>query len=686
MSRKSLSIILASLTELILLLVLTGRSVSAGPLVHEGELKDLNLEEMITVDVPTVEGASKFEQIVTEAPSSVTVVTSAEIKKLGYRTLADILQSLRGFDITYDRNYSYSGVRGYGRPGDYNDKILLLIDGHRINDNITNQAPLGTEFSIDIDLIDSIEIIRGPGSSLYGNNAFFAVIDVHTKNGRDLKGTEISTDAGSYDNYKGRLSYGTEYSNGFEGVASGTGYASRGQSLYYPEYNSPLTNNGLADNRDSDQSKSVFTKFSYHGITLENSFSSRTKGVPTGSFGADFNQANQSVDSLFFSDLKIEKRLGSGGDAMARVYYDYYSYTGDFFYSGVDNKDLERGERVGGELKYSVAIFNDHKLVIGGEYLDNLKQQQQNYDILPNYTYLDDNRRSRIIAEYLQLDLPFFLDWITLNAGFRHDEYDTFGHTYNPRLGLILNPFQKSYFKLLYGSAFRAPNVYELYYASPGLQLEGNPNLKPEKIQTFEGIYDQYFLDGYRATVSLYKNIVTDLIEQRIDQSNNFIIYRNVDENVDGKVETKGIELELARKGSNGIEGRISYSFQNVKNTLTDAEIPNSPNQLAKANLILPLYMKKIFFGIEELYTSEKLTLAGQTAQNLGLPGIYTDQYYLTNLTLSTHDLITKGLDLSASIYNLFDKPYDDPGRPEHLQDMIQQNGINYRIKVTYQF
>jgi iron complex outermembrane receptor protein len=140
-------------------------------------------EAMLFQEIPSVYGASKYEQKVTEAPSSVSIITSSEIKKYGYRTLADILRSVRSFYITYDRNYSYVGVRGFGRPGDYNSRILLLIDGHRTNDNIYNQAFVGAEAIIDVDLIERVEVIRGPGSSLYGSNAFFAVINVITRRG-----------------------------------------------------------------------------------------------------------------------------------------------------------------------------------------------------------------------------------------------------------------------------------------------------------------------------------------------------------------------------------------------------------------------------------------------------------------------------------------------------------------------
>ena len=139
------------------------------------DLSEASLEELGNIQVYS---ASKHMQSASDAPSSVTVVTADEIQKYGYRTLADILESTRGFYVTYDRDYSFVGVRGFGRLGDSNNRILVLIDGHRINDNVFGEPYLGTEFLVDVDLIERVEIIRGPSSSLYGADAFFAVINV----------------------------------------------------------------------------------------------------------------------------------------------------------------------------------------------------------------------------------------------------------------------------------------------------------------------------------------------------------------------------------------------------------------------------------------------------------------------------------------------------------------------------
>ena len=221
-------------------------------------------EKALFQEIPSVYGASKFEQKVTEAPASVSIVTAEEIKKYGYRTLADLLRSVPGFYTAYDRNYNYVGVRGYQQPGDYSSRVLILVDGHRMNDEIYGQGAIGTEFILDIDLIDRVEVIRGPGSSMYGSNALLGVINVITRRGRDLKGPEVSGEAGSYETYKGRGTYGNRFQNGMELLFSGTYYDSKGpKSLYYREYDDPATHGGVTEGTDSDRNHSLFSSLSY---------------------------------------------------------------------------------------------------------------------------------------------------------------------------------------------------------------------------------------------------------------------------------------------------------------------------------------------------------------------------------------------------------------------------------------
>ncbi|MEE8399281.1 MAG: Plug domain-containing protein, partial [Desulfobacterales bacterium] len=147
-----------------LLLVLSVTIICWAPTLEAADrlpadLTELSLEELMDMSIYT---ASKYKQKISEAPASVTVVTRSEIIKYGYRTLADILGSVNGFYTTYDRGYHYLGVRGFSRPGDFNTRLLLLINGHRMNENIFDASFIGTEFLLDVDLIERVEIVRGP--------------------------------------------------------------------------------------------------------------------------------------------------------------------------------------------------------------------------------------------------------------------------------------------------------------------------------------------------------------------------------------------------------------------------------------------------------------------------------------------------------------------------------------------
>ena len=133
---------------------------------------------------------------------------------------------------------------------------------------------------MDVDLIERVEIIRGPSSSLYGADAFFAVINVITRKPPQLKGVELSFAPASFGTYAGRASYGGQY-RGMDMLLSGTFYNSQGQTLFYPQFDSPATNNGITRNTDYESSQHILATISFRGFTLQGLFSARDKGVPT---------------------------------------------------------------------------------------------------------------------------------------------------------------------------------------------------------------------------------------------------------------------------------------------------------------------------------------------------------------------------------------------------------------------
>src|SRR3984957_1080673 len=189
-------------SRLLLLFVMLGASSVRAQQPGPEDLDTQSMEDLVKMKVESVYGAAKFLQKAEDAAASITVVTAEDIQKHGYRTLADVLRSVRGFYVINDRNYSYVGVRGLSIPGDYNARILFLLDGHRVNDNIFDGAYVDEGFPVGVDLIDRIEIIRGPNSSVYGTGAFAAVINVITKRGRDWNAIQLSVEAESENSYK----------------------------------------------------------------------------------------------------------------------------------------------------------------------------------------------------------------------------------------------------------------------------------------------------------------------------------------------------------------------------------------------------------------------------------------------------------------------------------------------------
>jgi outer membrane receptor for ferrienterochelin and colicins len=634
---------------------------------------DLSPEELKVVHVYS---ASMYLQSDREAPASVTIITADQIRKFGYRTLAEILNTVRGFYVSYDRNYSYVGVRGFSRPGDYNDRIQVLIDGHRMNDDVYGQALIGTEFPLDVDLIDRVEIVRGPSSALYGTSAFFAVVNVITKSAAGIGGVELSGDAGGFGSYRGRASYGGT-AHGLEWLFSGTIYQSAGASkLFFPAFNSPATNNGIAENEDGDSSKNLFSNLKFGHFSLEAIVSTREKTIPTASFGTVFNDPRtKTVDAAAYLDLQYNRTVKRDTNLVLRLFYDKDFYHGVYAEppeqppgNAVLNQDLEWGDWLTFDANVNRTLWTKHKVTIGTEIQDNLRQDQSNYNSSPYFLFLQDRRSSTNWAVFGQDEFTITRRLI-FYAGFRHDQYQTFGGTTNPRFALIFTPAKSATLKLIYGQAFRAPNNYELYFRD-GFSVEGNPNLRPERIRSVELIWEQGLGANYRVSASVFDNAIANLIAQQTDPRNDLLIYENSQ-----TVQSRGLEWEIAGKTKNEIEGRISYTLQRTEDVATGLTLSNSPAQLLKTSLTLPLWRQRFSIGVEAQYTGPRKTVIGTSV----------GRCVVANVTATTREF-GGGFHLAASVYNLFNQKYSDPVGPEIEEPALQQNGVDFRIKITRAF
>lgn len=630
------------------------------------DLTELPIEQLMGIEV---QSASKFSQPAIDAPAAVSVVNAEEIKTFGYRTLGDIISSMRGVYVSNDRYFSYVGVRGFARSGDYNSRILLLVDGIRQNDSVYNQAMVGTESPIDVDLIDRVEFVPGAGSSVYGSNAFFGVINVITRNGGDYRGTEASAAAGSYGTGKLRVTHGAAEDNGVEWLVSGSTYYQHGQDHYFPAHN------GRANNLDSDRSGTVFAKLRTERLTLGLSFSKRTKENPTASFSQAFNAAgSESTDESASLNAEYRKALSDALSLTARGFAQQYRYQGDFIYDTpprYTNRDKAEGQMWGGELQFTSTHFRDHRIVFGGEYRRDAGVKQKNFDVQPYTSYLDSKVSSNNSGVYVQDEIALGEKFL-INAGIRHDQISDAPSATSPRVGLIYKPLPQTAVKLLYGEAYRAPNAFELHYETDTTGgYRTNPSLKPENIRSKELVLEHALSSSQRLVVSVYRNDVSNLISQQYDAAADRFYFDNI-----SGVRAKGVELEWTARFAGGIATRIGTTWQRAEDNASGTRISNSPARLFKANLSAPFWGDRLRAGLEVQGMSSRKTELGTEA-----PG-----FAITNLTLLAPKL-ARNLDLSASLYNLFDRRYYDPAGSElDPVDRVEQNGRNFRLKLNYRF
>ena len=564
-------------------------------------------------------------------------------------------------------------------------RIPLLVDGHRLNDNLYDQGGIGTESLIDVDTIDTVEVIRGPSSSVYGTNAFFGVINVITKRGRDIRGAELSVEAASYDTWRVRGTYGDKFANGVELILSGPYYDSRGQQLlFFPEFDDPASNDGFTYKADYDSFPTFFGKVSWRDFTLQGGLVSREKGIPTAAYGTVFpTRETNSLDEHSYIFLRYDHQFANQLNVTGRVYYDRFYYRGNYLYDVslptdppdlVLNRDRSTGEWWGFETIADKRLFESHKVTTGFEFRHDFRQDLWNADVDPPPTivYLDEERDSWWVALFLQ-DEWSILDNLILNAGVRFDYFESFGDTWNPRIALIWN-LEKTTFKALYGSAFRGPNAYERFYEGTG--FFPNPELGPERIRTAELVVEHRLNSHFRATGAGYYYWIDDLITQEPVDPNfpdGDTIWRNR-----AKTEAYGLELQLETADWTRlhIDGRLGYALQRAQNRdMSNEKLVNSPTHKLNFNLTAPFYQDELFGGFELIYLSPRKTLAADE----------TDGHTVVNLTLFNRNSI-EGFEVSAAVKNLFDEKYADPGSRENVQDVIEQDGRTFWFMLKYGF
>lgn len=583
-----------------------------------------------------VVSASTLVRQISDSPSAVAIVTAEDIRAYGYRTIADVISGMRGLYTTGDRRYAYMGGRGFGAPGDYTGRIMVLIDGYVTQDSLFNQAYIDESGLLDLALVDRVEYVPGTGSVTYGNNAMLGIINIVTRKGGSLNAVQLSTEAGSHDAYRQRVSYGKRFENGADVLLSASTYDAAGQDLYFPAYDAPATHGGWANGLDGERNKRFFGKFALDGLTVEGGYVERQKTVPTKPTEYSvFNTPFVINDENAFLQASYETDMGLQLHSASRFYFGQYAYENQRV---VDDALKPYGSRHhqaswwGFDQKFVGQWFARHSLMLGVEYRNDYRQRLGWAYFAPDRSLASDvkARYARQTSSLYLADEYRFSEVWRINLGARYDKASDLGGNWSPRFALIFQPSFRTTLKASYSEAFRMPNADDK--AAYGTQA------MPEYVKAREFVIQHDLDRRMRLTGTAYEYRRTD---QMID------VTGNGDYAALGNSRSRGLEVEFEARWDNGVRLRSSGAWQDARDT-TGQDAINSPNVLGKFQITAPLPGNGLRVGLETQYLGARLT-----AERRRLGGVA-----LTNLTF-THDRPWHGVTAAFSVRNLFDRDYE---------------------------
>ncbi len=624
--------------------------------LFEMSLADLMNQEIVT--------ASKFVQKSARSASSVSVITAEDIKNFNYTTLGEALNSQRGMYLSNDKNYLYVGSRGFGRPGDYSNRIVIMIDGHITNEVVYGSAFMGNDLGLNLKNVDKIEIIRGPGASLYGSGGMLNVVNLILKKGSGTNGLLLSAGTGSFGKNELSAVYGKKIKN-IDISLSGTGGYSKGENYYFQELDDPATNNGISDGMDWEKFGGFQAAITRNDFKLSGGYTTRLKGIPTGAFETDLDGDVSSTDDRYYLEASYRKELKKNNLLLIRAYYDDYYYKGSYPAGGIDLYDRSFGRWAGSEIQYYTETGKRNSIISGIEYKYIFRADYKEWD--NSLTYFNDNFPFSFLSLYTHDQLTIARN-LTLTGGLRFDLYSVFGHSVSPRAAMVYEYSEASSVKLLYSEAFRIPNIYESFYESEESH-KSNPDIKPEKIKAFELSWGHKINERFYGSLSLYRFTMNNLIDQIMDEADSLTMFRNVN-----KARGTGMELELRYQSSKRNYGFVNVSLQKADDPNSGKILSNSPAIMIKSGLVFP-FSRFLNFSPEFFYESGRYTLAGNK----------TGEVYLFNLSVSTIKFL-RYFDISLKIRNLLDLKYKYPGGYEHIQDALLQDSRSLFVQLNAQF
>ena len=676
-------------------------------------LLPLSLEELIATPVVT---ASRREEGREQTPAHIMVITREQMRDRRYKSLADLLEDLPGVDFQRGtRSAQFNNFAFQGHVG--NNKLLILLDGVRIDNPTGGKIPVAENFSLYF--AKQVEVLYGPAAALYGADALAGVINIITDKAGAPHGGKVSAGVGSFGSLEGNFLVGEQLNEHIAITAGGHAQKSERARLDkyyandYPKVNAKTFagNTVVPASQREDYTGGISSDSQYFRIDVADRL---TVGFYRNRFKSLTSTGDTTTTALFLDDARWDSTIStwygkyridltdrlttetvidhstSEVDPQSR----YVNVFTDFQDHGYD---YTKARRRGIEQNFNWRTSDRHVLLAGLGYRDYYAIETP--DLPRPY---DTNREPHDQGmTYPNTTLPLktfdssyyswsgYLQWqaqwtpsLSSMVGVRQDWYSTYGGSTNPRLGLVWQPAPGNYLKLLYGEAFRAPSPDETMGAfgsfdgskdGSGRYIGKNfraPNaqLEPEKSKNLSLTWDWRPRKDFNLVTNLYHAKVTDIIVTQSESVSTqyiqgAILSKTSAKQNGGRDEYTGVDIipnwqtHLGGAWTADLWGSYSY----IKGTTQDS---TNGIEWDQSNIASHKIKLGTTFRYQDWFTlTPRLQWIGETntgTKNTLVPGerLKTDAYTLVSLHAGIHKLAGEHASLYIDLYNAFDKRY----------------------------
>ncbi|MHB8874378.1 MAG: PEGA domain-containing protein [Myxococcaceae bacterium] len=641
------------------------------PFTQEVDLADKERRFLdVTLRPKRLEVAGATQRLIRleDAPASMTVITADEIRAFGYVTVADALRSVRGLHVWSDRAYDSVGVRGFGLPENANARVLVLLNGHPMNDLIRGYGPIGTDLGIDMSQVDRIEVVRG-GGMVFGATAYLGLVNVVTRQPGLGVHVQVGLAGESFGGLEGRTAVSSRGDWG-EVLGLAGGQAGGGSGL--------VSRGRLISDEGSSGDLHLFARTGNFSLTA--GATERRKTVPTGfawSMGAPVNQG----DGRAFAAVQYDRGFAGGSFVLGRVAVDTSGYSLDYHPPGPDwRTETAKADGFSGEVRFEWAFNANHRLTAGaaGRLLTKLAIHA---------AVSDDEEVFDLATKGASITLYAIDEWsprptVRLHTGFRVDPVgvasiqdlsrpDHVALKLLPHLALIGRPYEGGNTKLLVGATVRGPSQRELKFGHSAFLRQQPGELQQEERLALELEHSHLLTDETTLVGGVFINTYNQIIASGPGAEGTTGLVLGNSPKHTGAV---GAELEIRYAPGDGKLASVSGVIQGSTVGGT-AELVNFPEHVVSGRFLWPVLGQSLRAGTELVFVGARSDRTGERI----------DESLYWNVMLSGEHPKWQ-LTYFGGVFNIIDERLPDPVGPDLIPASVTRSGREVRVGFSRRF